>query len=155
MCSCTTAQKTNTHEDNFKQIMNNQKQIVTRWYGAFEKNDPAILDEVLAKDWRDIPPAPAQPPGPEGAKQILVELWTTFPDLGIKIEDILQAGNKVVVRSTISGTQKGALLGYPAKNRRMTIQAVDIHEVKDGKITQTWHTEDWMTGFHQLGILGK
>jgi hypothetical protein len=37
----------------------------------------------------------------------------------------------------------------------MMIQAVDIHEVKDGKIIQTWHTEDWMTGFHQMGILGK
>jgi predicted ester cyclase len=99
--------------------MNNQKQIVTRWYGAFEKNNPTILDEVLAKDWRDIPPAPAQPPGPEGAKQILVELWTTFPDLSIKIEDVLQDGNKVVVRSTISGTQKGPFLGYPPKNRKM------------------------------------
>ena len=69
MCSWVTAPKTNTHEDSLKQIMNNQKQIVTRWYGAFEKNNPTILDEVLAKDWRDIPPAPEQPPGPEGAKQ--------------------------------------------------------------------------------------
>ena len=135
--------------------MNNQKQIVTRWYGAFEENNPAILDEVLAQDWRDIPPAPSQPPGPEGAKQILAELWTTFPDLSIKIEDILQDGDKVVVRSTISGTQKGQFLGYAAKNRKMTIQAVDIHEVKEDKIIQTWHTEDWMTGFHQMGILGK
>ena len=155
MCSCAPAQKTITHEGNFKHIMSNQKQIVTRWYTAFDQKNPAILDEILAKDWIDIPPAPAQPPGSEGAKQILVQLGTTFPDLRIKIEDILQDSNKVVVRSTISGTQKGPLLAYPAKNRKMTIQAVDIHQVKDGKIIQTWHTEDWMTGFHQLGILEK
>lgn len=135
--------------------MNDQKQIATRWYTAFDQKNPTILDEILAKDWIDIPPAPAQPPGPEGAKQILVQLGTTFPDLTIKIEDILQDGNKVVVRSTISGTQKGPLLEFPAENRKMTIQAVDIHEVKDGKIVRTWHTEDWMTGLHQLGILGK
>jgi steroid delta-isomerase-like uncharacterized protein len=155
LCSCATAQKTNNHEGNFKQIMSTQKQIVTRWYAAFAENNPTVLDQVLAKGWRDIPPAPAQPPGPEGAKQILVQLWTTFPDLSIKIEDVLQDGDKVIVRSTISGTQKAPFLGYPAKNRKMTIQAVDIHEVKDGKIIQTWHTEDWMTGFHQLGILEK
>ena len=135
--------------------MNNQKQIVTRWYGAFEKNNPAILDEVLAKDWRDIPPAPSQPPGPEGAKQILVQLGTTFPDLKIKVEDILQDGNKVVVRSTITGTQQGPLIGFPAKNRSMSIQAIDIHEFKDEKIVRTWHTEDWMTGLHQLGVFEK
>ena len=76
------------------------------------------MKEIL--DWIDIPPAPAQPPGPEGAKQILVQLETTFPDLSIKIEDILQDGSKVIVRSTITGTQKGPLLGFPAKNRRMT-----------------------------------
>jgi hypothetical protein len=34
----------------------------------------------------------------------------------------------------------------------MTIQAVDIHEIRDGKIVRTWHTEDWMTGFRQLGV---
>ena len=135
--------------------MNNQKQIATRWYTAFDQKNPTILDEILAKDWIDIPPAPAQPPGPEGAKQILVQLGTTFPDLSIKIEDILQDGNKVVVRSTISGTQKGPFLEFPAENRKMTIQAVDIHEIKDDKIVRTWHTEDWMTGLHQLGILGK
>jgi predicted ester cyclase len=112
-------------------------------------------DRILAKDWIDIPPAPAQPPGPEGAKQILDQLGTTFADLSIKIEDILQDGNKIVVRSTISGIQKGTFLGSPTKNRKMTIQAVDIHEVKDGKIIRTWHTEDWLTGLHQLGVFDK
>jgi hypothetical protein len=37
----------------------------------------------------------------------------------------------------------------------MAIQAIDIHEFNDGKILRTWHTEDWMTGFRQLGIFEK
>ena len=135
--------------------MNNQKQIVTRWYTAFDQKNPEMLEGLMAKNWVDIPPAPDQLPGAAGAKQILVQLGTTFPDFRIKIEDILEDGNKVIVRSTITGTQKGPLLGFPAKDRKITIQAIDIHEVKDGKILQTWHTEDWMTGFHQMGILGK
>ena len=112
------------------------------WYQAFDKNDPKLLDKVLSADWVDIPPAPNQPPGPAGAKQILTELRTAFPDLKIVIRDILQDGNKVTVRSEISGTHKAALMGFPAKNRKMTIQAIDIHEFKDGKIVRTWHTED-------------
>src|ERR1700752_2886796 len=104
------------------------KANVSLWYEAFTKNDPSRLDRILAKDWVDIPPAPNQPAGPAGAKQILVELETTFPDLKIKIEDMVREGNKVVVRSTITGTQKGPLTGFPAKNRSMSIQAIDIHE---------------------------
>jgi steroid delta-isomerase-like uncharacterized protein len=128
---------------------------VSLWYGAFSKKDPALLDRILSKDWVEIPPAPGQLPGPAGAKQILVELTTAFPDLDIKIEEVLQEGSKVIVRSTISGTQRGALMGFPAKNRKMSIQAIDIHEFKDGKIVRTWHTEDWISGFHQLGVFDQ
>jgi steroid delta-isomerase-like uncharacterized protein len=127
----------------------------TLWYEAFDKNDPGLLDQVLSPAWVDIPPAPGQPPGPAGAKQILAELTTAFPDLSIKIQDVVEAGNKVVVRSEISGTQRSALMGFPAKNRKLTIQAIDIHEIVDGKIVRTWHTEDWLTGLHQLGVFDK
>jgi hypothetical protein len=123
------------------------KKDVTLFYEAFNGKDPTLLHRILSEKWVDIPPAPGQPPGPEGAKQILVELTTAFPDLAIKIEEVLQDGAKVIVRSEISGTQRNALMGFPAKNRRMVIQAIDIHEFEDGKILRTWHTEDWMTGF--------
>ena len=131
------------------------KKNVSLWYEAFSKKDPALLGRILSTNWVDIPPAPDQPPGPAGATQILVELTTAFPDLDIKIEDVLQEGNKVIVRSMISGTQRGALMRFPAKNRKMSIQAIDIHEFKDGKIVRTWHTEDWMSGLHQLGIFDQ
>ena len=131
------------------------KENVSLWYDAFSKKDPALFDKILSKNWVDIPPAPDQPPGPAGARQILVELTTAFPDLDINIEDVLQEGNKVIVRSMISGTQRGALMGFPAKNRKMSIQAIDIHEFNDGQIVRTWHTEDWMSGLHQLGVFDK
>jgi steroid delta-isomerase-like uncharacterized protein len=99
--------------------------------------------------------APSQPPGREGAKHLLVELTTTFPDLQVRIEEVLQEGNKVLVRSTITGTQSAPFMGFPAKNRTMTMQAVDIHEFKNGKIVRTWHTEDWMSGLHQLEVFEK
>src|SRR2546423_14445865 len=102
------------------------KKNVSLWYDAFSKKDPALLDRILSTNWVDIPPAPDQPPGPAGARQILVELTTAFPDLDIKIEDGLREGNKGIVRSTISGTQRGALMGFPPKNRKMRIQAFDI-----------------------------
>ena len=131
------------------------KKNISLWYDAFSKKDPALLDRILGKNWVDIPPAPDQPPGPAGARQILAQLTTAFPDLDIKIEDVLQEGNKVIVRSKISGTQRGALMGLPAKNRKMSIQAIDIHEFQNGKIVRTWHTEDWMSGFRQLGVFEK
>jgi len=135
--------------------MSNYKSDVTLWYEAFNTKDPALLDRILSDNWIDIPAAPDQRPGPEGAKPLLAELTTTFPDLNLTIKDVLQDGNKVIVRAEMSGTQREAFMGFPAKNRKMAIQVADIHEFKDGKIIRTWHTEDWMTGLRQLGVFEK
>jgi len=134
---------------------NTYKHDVTLWYEVFNTKDPAVLNRILSDKWIDIPPAPNQPPGPEGVKQILVQLTTAFPDLKVTIQDMIQDGNKVVVRSEITGTHKAAFIGFPAKNGKLAIQAIDIREFRDGKIARTWHSEDWLTGLHQLGAFEK
>jgi steroid delta-isomerase-like uncharacterized protein len=128
---------------------------VSLWYEAFNRNDPSMIDRILSPDWVDNPPAPQQPAGPAGAKVILAELTTAFPDCTVEILDTLRDGDKVVVRSRITGTQKGTFMGSPPKGRVLDIQAIDIHQFENGKIIRTWHTEDWLTGLHQLGVLGK
>ena len=135
--------------------MSTYKKDVTLWYEAFTKKDPALLDRILDQHWVDIPAPPDQPAGPAGAKLLLARLTAAFPDLHLTIKDILQDGDKVIVRAEMAGTQREAFLGFPTKNRTMTIQVVDIHEFKDGKIVRTWHTEDWMSGLHQLGVFEK
>ena len=140
-----------THADE----RNTSMKDVTLFYEAFTTKDLGLLDRILSEHWVDIPAAPGQPPGRAGAKHLIGELTTTFPDLQVTIEEILQDGNKVIVRSTITGTQRAPFMGFPAKNRTMTIQAVDIHEFQDGNIVRTWHTEDWLTGLHQLGVFEK
>jgi len=129
--------------------------VARQWYEAFNSKDASIIDRIVAPQWVDIPSPPGTPPGPQGLKDLFTQLTTAFPDLHLTIEDVLQDGDKVVVRSTITGTHRAALFGMPAKGRRLSIQAVDIHEIKNGKIVRTWHTEDWMTGLRQLGITAQ
>src|SRR5437016_2249894 len=81
---------------------------VALFYEAFNRRDATLFHKILSESWADIPPAPAQPAGPQGAKQIFAELTTAFPDLTIRIDEVLQAGDKVVVRSEIAGTQRSA-----------------------------------------------
>lgn len=131
------------------------KKDVALWYEAFNHKDPALLDRILSEYWVDIPAPADQPAGPAGAKPLLAGLTTAFPDLHLTIKEVLQDGNKVIVRAEMAGTQREAFMGFPSKNRRMSIQVVDIHEFKDGKIVRTWHTEDWMTGLRQLGVFDK
>jgi steroid delta-isomerase-like uncharacterized protein len=132
-----------------------QADDVVLWYDAFNNKNPALLDQILSDEWIDIPSVPGQTAGARGAKPLLSKLTAIFPDFHVTILEILQDGNKVIVRSEITGTQREKFMGFSSKGRKMTIQAVDIHEFKDGKIVRTWHTEDWMTGLRQLGVIDK
>jgi steroid delta-isomerase-like uncharacterized protein len=132
-------------------VMNN----AALWYDIFNKREPALAQQVVSEDWIDIPAAPGQPSGRKGVEFILDDLSRTFPDFTITPAEILQDGNKVVVRSELTGTQRAPFMGFAAKNRRMAIQTIDIHEFQDGKIVRTWHSEDSLTALHQLGAFER
>jgi predicted ester cyclase len=80
-------------------------------------------------------------------------LGEAFPDLQVTVVEVLQDGDKVVVRSEITGTQLGVFMGVAGTGRALEIMAIDIHQVRAGRILHTWHTEDWMRGFAQLGVV--
>ena len=123
------------------------------WYEAFSKHDPQLLGSVLAEDWYETPSS--ERGGREAGIKLLATLTTVFPDFNAEVRDMILEGNKVVVRSELTGTQAGPFMGFPSKGRKISIQAIDIHEFKDGKIVHTWHSEDWMTGLHQMGVFEK
>ena len=141
LCSFTYAQEANTER---QEEMHDYKTQVTLWYEAFSTNDPTILERILSEHWVDIPSPPGTPPGPTGAKPLLAGLKTTFPDLTLTIQDILQDGDKVVVRAEMAGTQQEAFMGFPSKNRKMAIQVVDIHEFKG--ICRKFSARVWWRG---------
>jgi steroid delta-isomerase-like uncharacterized protein len=130
-----------------------EKQHVRLWYEAFSQKNPVLLEQILDERWVDIPAPAGQPAGPNGAKALLAELSRTFPDLNLAIKDVLQDGDKVIVRAEMTGTQRAAFMGLPPSNARLSIQVIDIHQIEDGKIVRTWHSEDWLSGLMQLGFL--
>jgi steroid delta-isomerase-like uncharacterized protein len=135
--------------------MNTDPQRVMLWYDAFNRKDASLLERILASTWIDIPGAPGQSGGPQGAKRALEGLTSAFPDLKVSIDEVLQSGDKVIVRSHITGTQAGTFMGIAPTHRQLSIQAVDIHQFKDGRIIRTWHTEDWLSGLRQLGAFDR
>ena len=127
--------------------------LVKGFYAAFNTGDKSLFDGVLAKDWVDVPLAPGQGPGREGMKGALDGFKAAFPDLAAKNEDFIAAGDKVVVRSTITGTQDGDFASVRASHRKIMIGATDIHQICDGKVVTTWHVEDWLTALFEIGAL--
>ena len=77
--------------------------------------------------------------------------WKLVPDLKWEIQEMLQEGNKVVVRSLASGTPTGNFMGVPADgSKSFKIMTIDIHTVGNGQVVEVYHIEDWPTAMQQL-----
>ncbi len=77
--------------------------------------------------------------------------WQLVPDLKWEIQEMIQEGNTVVVRSRAAGTPNGNFMGVPTDGtKRFDIMTIDIHTVENGQIVKVYHLEDWGTAMQQL-----
>lgn len=77
--------------------------------------------------------------------------WKLVPDLKWEPQEILQDGNRVVVRSIFGGTPNGDFMGLPTDGTKsFKAMSIDIHTVENGKITMVHHLEEWPAVMAQL-----
>lgn len=129
-------------------------ETVKYFYESYNQGNPDLLDKVLAENWESIP-LTGQEIGRDAHKPSVIGATKIFGDLQITNEDIIEAGNKVIVRSMIEGVHAGEFAGIPATNRPVNFMAIDIHEFNDeGLIAKTWHVEAFLPMLFQIGVLG-
>ena len=108
-----------------------------------------IMGELLADDFQSINVAETKNKAQlTGQVQFF---WKLIPDLKWAPQEVLQDGNKVVVRSLATGSPKGEFMGLTLDGTRaFRIMTIDIHTVVNKRITQVHHLEEWATAIKQL-----
>lgn len=133
----------------------NDRAIVEAFYskllsGTTSADLPARMAEVLAPDWQSRGDYASVA---KTRDQFLKQLQGTgniLPNLTWKIEEILQVGNRYVVRGHASATPVLPFLGVEVSNRSFDIMSIDIHTVENHKIVKSYHVEDWHGATEQL-----
>jgi predicted ester cyclase len=80
-------------------------------------------------------------------------LHAAFPDFKATIDDLITEGDKVVIRMTWRGTQKGEFMGVPPTGKRVSFGVIDIIRIAGGRFAEHWGQMDNMSMMHQLGAL--
>ncbi|MGA3191530.1 MAG: ester cyclase [Candidatus Bathyarchaeia archaeon] len=113
----------------------------------------AVIDELYATDivyhsstGRDIH-------GIKDYKQHISEFYSAFPDLHFTIDDMVAEGDKVAVRLTGTGTNKGAFMGIPPTNKKITVWEIQIDRFAGGKFVEGWSRYDTLSLMQQLGLM--
>jgi steroid delta-isomerase-like uncharacterized protein len=130
------------------------KALVTRYYDeVLNQRNLAALDDLLAPNFASWLPDGTRLGRAEYRDAVLAS-HQAFPDLVIEVLDQLAEGDKVATRWRASGTHRGPFAGIPATGRPVTITAMHLHRVADGKFTEHWEEIDLLRLLRQLGVLG-
>ena len=88
-----------------------------------------------------------------GFFECVIETLAAFPDGQYTMHEILADGDKVVLRWSFSGTQRGEFMGIPPTGRRGTMTGISIFGFKDGLISEFWEYYDSYDFLQQLGAV--
>jgi predicted ester cyclase len=119
---------------------------------VFNQGKLTTADE-LGTGYVEHTPAPGQAPGIEGFKQMVQMFRGAFPDLRLKIEDLIAEGDRVVARMTTSGTHQGEFMGLAPTGKRFTISEIHILRIANGKVLEHWGISDDFGMLQQLGAV--
>jgi len=152
---CCQNQSEKAEFNNFKVTVKKQeqnKEIVRQLFSAIDKNDFDKLKDLLSDDFILTAPASPQPWKKDDLINGIKTFYVSFPDWTHIINDIIAEGDKVVVKLTGQGTQKGIYENIPPTDKKLTQSAVHIITFINGKVKEWWAVEDNLGFMMQLGM---
>ena len=127
--------------------------VIKTFYSNFNLPASAPNAELIAatttEDWQSCSAA-EKCRGRDASAKVFAGFAKAIPNMKNEIKDVVVAGDRIVVRGVVSGTPTGEFFGVPHTGRSFSVLAIDIHEMRGGRIARTWHVEDWAEALSQL-----
>ena len=130
-------------------------ELMRRWFQqVWNEGRIQTVYDLLASDGvaRGQRGAETEIHGPDEFAEFVREIRGAFPDIKVQIEDILGAGDKVVVRWSATMTHSGDALGIPATGKSVRSRGISIATIERGKIVEGWDNWDQLGMLEQLGV---
>ncbi|PBQ31296.1 ester cyclase [Sphingobacteriaceae bacterium] len=142
--------KNQKHFPNHKTMINKNKEVIRKLYEeALNRRNYSLLKQLVSEDYI----GPRGEKGAEGMEGSVKPLIVSFPEVQWKIEDLLEEGDKVVVRWYWQATHKETYQGITATNRLVKSEAIAIYVLKDEKIIGATMITDRLGFLMQLGVI--
>lgn len=128
-------------------------QVVRRYFEEWANGGSArVADELIATNlvlWHPH----ITVTGLEAYKKSMASFHAAFPDLHFATEDQIAEGDKVLVRWTMTGTQRGEFQGRAASAKSVRVAGMSLFRLGSGRIQEIWVNMDRLAFQEQLGWL--
>src|SRR5262245_47905930 len=111
------------------------------------------IDELVAPDVLIRMPLPAEAPGAQAFRKLWAMLLRGLPDLHLTIEDLVEEGDKVVMRASVTGTHQGEYMGVQPTGKSIAYNEIFIFRFAGRQIAEIWGVVDVFSQIKQLGVI--
>ncbi|HNP85283.1 MAG TPA: ester cyclase [Kouleothrix sp.] len=135
------------------------KALVRRFFDEVcNGRNPGVAHEIFAADFVYHEPASISPggKGPDAMAREAANYYNAMSNAQWVVQDVLAGeDNAVTVRWTGQGTHDGNLAGIPPTGKEISVEALSLFKVADGKIVEMWDCWDALAMLQQLGIVPR
>jgi steroid delta-isomerase-like uncharacterized protein len=126
---------------------------IRRWIAAWNAQDLDGAGQLLSPDFVRHDANLPEVAGPAAQRDFLRGLFSAFPDIQVKVHQLITQDDTVAARLVVRGTHRAEFLGVPATGRKITIQSVDVFRLHHAKIAEQWVLMDALSVMQQLGAI--
>jgi len=129
------------------------KTVVSAIEKAWSTGNLPGLDKHFAPEYENHAAIPGMPTDLGTAKMAHDMAMQAFPDRNVELLDIVAEGDRVAIRTRVTGTNTGGAFwfGAPANDRPIDFESWAMYRLEDGKVTESWGLNDGMSAMIQLG----
>lgn len=110
------------------------------------------IDDVVAPNLVFHAPVSVGANGVHALKQVMAILLRVYPDLHLVVEDLIAEEDKVVGRTTVTGTHRGEYMGIQPTGKSVTYSEIFIFRFVNGHVAEIWGVVDVLSQLQQLGV---
>jgi steroid delta-isomerase-like uncharacterized protein len=120
---------------------------------SFNRGNLDVIDEDTTEDFVNHDPVTGDQDR-EASKQSIAAYREAFPDIHIAIEEIFDAGDRVITRWSGQGTFENEFMGLkPTGQTGDPVRGITIDRYEGGKIAESWTQWDTLTFMRNVGAV--
>jgi predicted ester cyclase len=130
-----------------------QKALVLRFWKAFEADDQAALNDLLAADFVARTPGAPEPQSREWHLQGIRGFNSAFSNRDFTVEEMVVDDDVVATRTVMRGVHTGEWQGHAPTGKPIEAIGLTIERVRDGKLVERWFSFDVARVMQELGLV--
>ena len=114
--------------------------LLDKYVAAVNAHDTSSFPQLFTEAY--IQHSGRSPSGLNAQIENFRRIIAAMPDVQMKVEDRIIAGDKVVARNTYSATHTQTIRDIPPTGKAFTFRTIDIWRIENGKFAEHWDLTD-------------